>query len=80
MKRITISVSDQIAEKATQAVARGDAESVSAYFADLAAREPDWELAGEAISRMITAAGGITEVDREWALRSLGLSEARVFA
>lgn len=80
MKRITISVPESVAEKVNRAVSRGDAESVSAYFADLAAREPDWAAAGDAIDRMIVAAGGISEDDQEWALRSLGIRDARVVA
>jgi len=75
MKRITISVSDEIAAKAQRAVNAGYADSVSAYFGALARQEPDWVTAHEVICGMIQDAGGITEADNEWALRSLGLIE-----
>jgi len=41
MQRITICVPDEIASKAQRAVAAAEAESVSAYFVGVAAREPD---------------------------------------
>jgi len=73
MKRLTISVPDIIAEKAQRAVAAHDAETVSAYFTAMAAREPDWAMAREAVDAMITRAGGLTAEDRNWALQTLGL-------
>lgn len=74
MKRITISVSDEVADKAQRAVAAGVAESVSSFFARIAEREPDWALARAAARNLVADAGGITAEDRTWALESLGLS------
>ena len=75
MKRITISVPDAVAAKVNRAVKRGEADNVSAYFSNLASREPDWELAEEAIDRMVSAAGGVPESDYQWALESLGITD-----
>lgn len=75
MKRITISVSDEIAEKAHRAVHAGDAESVSAYFGHLAEREPDWAAARKAVDEMIADIGGIPDDAWAWANEVLGLDE-----
>lgn len=74
MKRLTISVPDEVAEKAQRAVRSGDEESVSAYFGHLAEREPDWVTAREAVDEMITDIGGIPDDARAWARETLGLS------
>ncbi|NKY55830.1 hypothetical protein [Nocardia flavorosea] len=66
MKKITISIPDEIAEKAARAVDSGDASSVSAWFADLARREPDWAAAAEIFAELAVEAG-VTGADREWA-------------
>lgn len=71
--RITISVPDEVAVKAQRAVAAGQADSVSGYFADLAAREPDWAEARSALDEMIAEAGGVSEQDRRWAREALGM-------
>lgn len=76
LRRITISVSEEIALKAQRAVDSGLAASVSAYFAGLAAREPDWATAASTIEMMIDEAGGLSESDREWAQMVLGGGEA----
>ena len=73
--RITISIPEQIAVKAQRAVESGQAESVSAYFAGLAEREPDWADARTVLDEMITEAGGIFEEDRHWARSVLGLDD-----
>lgn len=65
--RITISVPEQVAVKAQRAVESGHADSVSGYFTALAEREPDWAEARAALDEMIADAGGISDVDREWA-------------
>lgn len=67
LKRITISVPAEIAAKAQRAADEGDVESVSAYFAGLAAREPDWVEARAVIDAMVTVAGGLSEADLAWA-------------
>jgi hypothetical protein len=72
-KRITISVPEEIAQKAARAAEAGEVESISAYFAQLAAREPDWVEANAAIDEMIAEAGGISEADIAWARSVLGL-------
>jgi hypothetical protein len=74
-KRITISVPEAIAMKAARAAEAGEVESVSAYFAQLAAREPDWVEANAAIEEMITEAGGISEADIAWARNVLGIGD-----
>jgi hypothetical protein len=74
MKRITISVPDDIADKAQRAVDAGDAATVSGYFTRLAEREPDWAAGRAVVAEMIEQAGGISEDDRAWARASLGLS------
>ncbi|MBF6301147.1 hypothetical protein IU459_26915 [Nocardia amamiensis] len=66
MKKITISIPDEIADKAARAVESGNASSVSAWFADLARREPDWAAASEILAEL-AAEAGVTGADREWA-------------
>jgi len=73
MKRITISVPDDVAEKAQRAVDAGDVPTVSGYFTRLAKREPDWAAARAIVDEMIEEAGGISDEDRAWAAASLGL-------
>ncbi|HEX6194842.1 MAG TPA: hypothetical protein VFZ37_02965 [Jiangellaceae bacterium] len=72
IKRVTISVPDDVAAKAARAVEAGHAESVSAYFVGLAEREPDWVEAASVVEAMIADAGGITADDRSWARAVLG--------
>lgn len=74
-KRITISVPTEIAEKAARATAAGEAESVSDYFAQLAAREPDWATARAVLDEMLADSEGISEDDRLWAATVLDLRE-----
>ncbi|MCL1800407.1 MAG: hypothetical protein FWG25_03465 [Promicromonosporaceae bacterium] len=74
MKRITITVPDEIAAKAQRAVESGSAKSLSGYFRDLAKREPDWVLAREAIDELIAQSEPITEESRRWALETLGVA------
>lgn len=66
MKKITISIPDEIADKAARAVESGNASSVSAWFADLARREPDWGTAAEILTEL-AAAAGVADADRDWA-------------
>jgi len=73
MKRLTISVPDEVADKAQRAVDAGTAASVSGYFATLAENEPDWVEARAAVDEMIAEAGGVSEEDRAWAREALGL-------
>jgi len=77
MKRITISVPDEVAAKARRAVAVGIAPSMSAYFVQLAQRdsdgEPDWDAARAVIDEMVESIGGLSEEDIAWAEESLGL-------
>jgi len=75
MKRITISVPDEIAAKAQRAASAGQVESVSVYFAALAAREPDWAQAQDVLDEMVRDAGGLPDDARAWA-RSM-LSDER---
>lgn len=75
-KRITISVPAEIADKAARAAEAGEVESVSAYFAQLAAREPDWVAARAAIDEMIVEAGGLSEDDVRWAREVLGIDDS----
>jgi len=76
MKRITISVPEEIAAKAQRAAEAGQVESVSAYFAHLAAREPDWAEAEAVLDELIAEAGGLSEEARSWARSVLGGSDA----
>lgn len=73
-KRITISVPDEIADKAQRAADSGQVESVSAYFAELAQREPDWAAAREILDELGTEVE-VTEEDREQARAALGLDD-----
>jgi hypothetical protein len=75
-KRITISVPAEIAAKAARAAESGEAESVSHYFAQLAAREPDWVEARAILDEMLVEAGGISDEDTAWARAVLGVDEA----
>ncbi len=72
-KRITISVPDEVAAKASRAAEAGEVESVSAYFAQLAAREPDWVAARAIIDEMITESGGLSDEDIAWARKVLAI-------
>ena len=73
MRRLTISVSEEVAAKAQRAVDHGGAPSVSAYFAALAEQEPDWVEYRAAVDEMIAEAGGISDDARRWAREALGL-------
>ncbi|HMS76417.1 hypothetical protein [Gordonia sp. (in: high G+C Gram-positive bacteria)] len=73
MKRLTISVPDEVAAKAQRAVDAGDADSVSGYFVQLAEAEPDWVQARAAVDDMIADTDGITDADRDAVRRELGL-------
>jgi hypothetical protein len=77
LRRITISVPEAIAQKAIRAAESGEAESVSAYFAQLAAREPDWAEARAALEEMLSPKKRIAAADRRWAREVLGLGERR---
>ena len=77
MKRITISIPDDVAAKAEAAVSHGEAPSVSAWFSDIARREPDWATARE-ITAELALEAGVTDEDREWARSVLGLDEAEM--
>ena len=74
-RRITVSVPEQVAEKAQRAVEAGDVESVSAYFSRLAEREPDWVAAGEVVDELIAESGGIPPEARAWARAVLGVDD-----
>lgn len=76
LKRITISIPEDIAAKAQRAAEAGEVESVSAYFAQLAAREPDWAEARTAVDEMIAEAGGLRDEDVSWAREVLGLADS----
>jgi hypothetical protein len=78
MKRITISVPEEVAAKAQRAADAGQVESVSAYFASLAAREPDWVRAEAVLDEMIAEAGGLSDEARSWARSVLGSSDPGV--
>lgn len=77
-RRITISVPEEIAAKAARAAEAGEVESVSAYFAQLAAREPDWVEARAALDELLAEVGELDDEDRAWARRVLELDEADV--
>lgn len=72
MRRLTISVPDEVADKAQRAVAAGRADSVSAYFAGLAQNEPDWVMFREVVADLAAEAGGLGDEDHA----ALGLAEA----
>jgi hypothetical protein len=76
MKRLTISVPDEIAAKAQRAVDAGDADSVSGYFGQLADREPDWAAARSVVDALIAESPSITDDDRAWARSVLGVDRA----
>ncbi|MFE3442543.1 hypothetical protein ACFXNW_05890 [Nocardia sp. NPDC059180] len=64
MKRVTISVPDDVAEAAAAAVNAGEFASVSAYFAAASGKLGDWLAARAALDEMITEAGGLSDADR----------------
>lgn len=76
MKRITISVPDDVAAKAERAVDAGDAESISGYFGRLAEQEPDWVEARQAVDELIGEIGEISADDRAWARAALHLDSS----
>ncbi|MFR9751605.1 hypothetical protein ACL02S_11265 [Nocardia sp. 004] len=71
MKRITISIPDDVAAKAEFAVEHGEATSVSAWFSDIARREPDWVTARE-IADQLAVAAGVGDAELIWADEVLG--------
>jgi hypothetical protein len=75
MKRLTISVPDDVVDKAQRAVDAGEAPSVSAFFADIAEREPDWAAGRAVLNAMITEIGGLTEAEISAAEKRLGLAQ-----
>jgi len=75
MKRITISVPDDVAAKAQCAVEAGDVPNVSAYFTRLAKKEPDWASARAIAAEMAAEIGGISEDDIVWAEETLGIRD-----
>jgi hypothetical protein len=75
LKRITISVAEEIAEKAARAAEAGEVESVSAYFAELAAREPDWVEARAAVDEMLAEIGELSDDEVAWAREVLGIAD-----
>ena len=75
MKRITISVPNEVAEKAQRAAEAGDVANVSAYFTRLAQREPDWASARAIVAEMVAQAGGVTDDDIAWAESTLGIRQ-----
>ena len=73
MKRVTISVADDLLQKAQRAVESGTAESVSGWFAQLAEREPDWSAARAVVDELVSELGGLSDEERAWARQVLGL-------
>lgn len=73
MKRVTISVPDEVAAKAQRAVDAGEADSVSGYFVQLAEAEPDWVEARAAVDDMLADTDTISDDDRDAIRRELGL-------
>jgi hypothetical protein len=67
MERITITVPDHVANKAKSAVSRGAAPSVSAYFATLGEKEPDWVMFEDGLQELNDMYGPIEAEAREWA-------------
>jgi hypothetical protein len=72
LRRITISVPEEVLAKAQRAAGAGQVESVSGYFATLAMREPDWVEAQAVLDEMIAEAGGLPAEVRAWARSVLG--------
>jgi hypothetical protein len=70
-KRITISVPEEVAAKAALAAEAGEVESVSAYLAQLPAREPDWVSARAIIDGMIAESSALSDDDIAWAKNML---------
>lgn len=79
-KRITISVPEAVAAKAQRAAEAGDVESVSAYFAALAEREPDWVEARAVLDEMVAEGGGLTDEDVAWAREVLKAGDSHTDA
>lgn len=75
MKRITISVPDEVATKALRAAEAGDVPNVSAYFTRLAQKEPDWVSARAIADEMAAKMGGVSEDDIAWAEETLGIRD-----
>lgn len=73
MKRMTISVPDDVAAKAQRAVDAGDADSISGYFSQLAETEPDWVEARAAVDEMLVDTDTISDADRDAVRRELGI-------
>ena len=77
MKRLTISVPDEVAGKAQRAVAAGLSESVSGYFSTLAEHEPGWVLFRAVVDELLAEAGGVGDEARAWARSALGTADDR---
>ncbi len=78
MKRMTISVPDDVAEKAQRAVAAGLSDSVSGYFSTLAENEPDWVLFRAVVDELLAEAGGVSDEARAWARNAIGVDDQQV--
>jgi len=72
--KIAISLPDDLAAAARQAVADGRAASVSAFVADAIEEHGRYEQLTVLLSEMAAEAGPPTDDDRKWARRTLGLS------
>jgi len=75
MKRITISVPDDVFEKARRAVDAGEAANISAFFSGAARQHTNWASARRVVNEMVMEAGGLSEADKQWSRDELGLPE-----
>lgn len=72
--KIAVSLPDELVVAARQAVAAGQAASVSAFVADAIEEHGRYEQLAALLSEMAIEAGTPTEGDRLWAREALGLS------
>lgn len=71
--KITVSLPDELVEEARQAVADGQAASVSGYVADAMWRVSKRDTLADLVKDMIAEHGEPSEEDYRWARQALGL-------
>jgi Arc/MetJ-type ribon-helix-helix transcriptional regulator len=72
--KIAISLPDELAETARDAVREGRAPSVSAYIAAALAERHDYEDLAKLLAEMAAETGSPSSEDRQWARTALGLA------
>lgn len=71
--KVTVTIPEELAARADEAVAAGKAKSFSAYVSEALAERTDREDLAEIVADWRKETGPATEEEREWARSALGL-------